>query len=352
MILESGQERRNGETVDARVDTSTVPHGDGEAGVVGSSVYAGGRRVKDIAIDEAGEWSKRPGHVVWIGLLEPSPDLLQRVQAQLGLHYLAIEDAGKAHQHPKIEQYGEALFVVARTAQLIDGRIAFGETHLFVGRGYVVSVRHGASRSYAAVRQRCESCPTVLSHGEDYILYAILDFIVDNYMPVLETLHAEVEGIEDSVFSNPAERVDVQRLYMIRRDLLRLRNSVVPLVEVCRRLEHAEVMPIDTVMQPLFRDVTDHVRRVQEEIDALREVSAFAFEASLMRGQAQQTAITRRLAAWAAMLAVPTAIAGIYGMNFEHMPELKWSYGYPLVIGVIVAICGALYWQFRRNGWI
>jgi magnesium transporter len=338
--------------VDARTDPKRAPPGESEAGVVAASVYAGGRRVKDIAIEEAGEWSKRPGHVVWIGLWEPSDELLHRVQAQLGLHYLAIEDAGKAHQHPKIEQYGEALFVVARTAQLIDGGIAFGETHLFVGRGYVVSVRHGASSSYAAVRERCESCPTVLSQGEDYILYAILDFIVDNYMPVLETLHGEVEAIEDSVFSKPAKQIDVERLYMIRRDLLRIRNAVAPLVEVCRRLEHAEVMPIAPAMQPLFRDVTDHVRRVQEEIDALREVLAFAFEASLMRGQAQQTAITRRLAAWAAILAVPTAIAGIYGMNFEFMPELKWSYGYFVIIGVIIAICGTLYWRFRRNGWL
>lgn len=338
--------------VDANTHPTTVTPAEMQPGIVASTVYAGGQRVKDVAIAEAGEWSKRPGHVVWIGLFEPSPDLLQHVQAQLGLHELAIEDAGKAHQHPKIEQYGEALFIVARTAQLIEGHIAFGETHLFVGRGYVVSVRHGASRSYAPVRERCESCPTVLSQGEDYILYAILDFIVDNYMPVLETLHAEVEGIESSVFSKPAEQVDVQRLYMIRRDLLRLRNAVVPLVEVCRRLEHADVMPIDAAMQPLFRDVTDHVLRVQEEIDALREVLAFAFEASLMRGQAQQTAITRKLAAWAAILAVPTAIAGIYGMNFDHMPELKWSYGYYLVITVIVAICGTLYWRFRRNGWV
>ncbi|MGC2827125.1 MAG: magnesium and cobalt transport protein CorA [Pseudolabrys sp.] len=323
-----------------------------EAGIVASSVYADGRRIKDIALEEAGEWSKRPGHVVWIGLFEPSPDVLQRLQAQLNLHYLAIEDAGKAHQHPKIEQYGEALFIVARTAQLVRGRIAFGETHLFVGRGYVVSIRHGASRSYTPVRERCESCPTVLSHGEDYILYAILDFIVDNYMPVLETLQKEVESIEGSVFSKRFKYVDVQRLHMIRRDLLRFRNSAVPLVEVCRRLEHAEVVAIDAAMQPLFRDVTDHVLRVQEEIDALREVLAFAFEASLMTGQAQQTAITRRLAAWAAILAVPTAIAGIYGMNFEYIPELKWRYGYFLVMGIIGAICGTLYWRFRRSGWI
>ena len=157
-----------------------------EIGVVNSAVYAGGSKVGDILIDEAGEWSKRSGHVVWIGLIEPSDDLLQRVQRQFNLHPLAIEDAAKAHQYPKLEQYGQGIFVVARTAQMVDGRIAFGETHLFVGRGYVVSVRHGASVSYAAVRQRCEACPTVLSQGEDYIVYAILDFIVDNYVPVLE----------------------------------------------------------------------------------------------------------------------------------------------------------------------
>jgi magnesium transporter len=338
--------------VDARSDARSGPLGDNEPGVVAASVYAGGRRIKDIAIEEAGDWSKRPGHVVWIGLWEPSGDLLQRVQAQLGLHYLAIEDAGKAHQRPKIQQYGDALFVVARTAQLIDAHIAFGETHLFVGRGYVVSVRHGASSSYAAVRERCESCPADLSQGEDYILYAILDFIVDNYLPVMETLHAEAEAIEDSVFAKSAGQVDVQRLYEMRRDLLRIRNAVVPLVEVCRRLEHADGKLIDPAMQPLFRDVTDHVLRVQEEIGALREVLAFAFEASLMRGQADQTAITRRLAAWAAILAVPTAIAGIYGMNFEYMPELKWTHGYFLVLGVIAVICGTLYWRFRQNGWI
>ena len=334
--------------MDARVPTVEAT----DSGVVASSVYAGGRRVKDIPIEEAGHWSKQPGHVVWIGLWEPSPELLGRVQAQLGLHDLAIEDASKAHQHPKIEQYGEALFVVARTAQLLDGHIAFGETHLFVGKGYVVSVRHGASRSYTAVRERCESCPTVLSQGEDYILYAILDFIVDNYLPVVESLQQEVETIEGTVFSTPSGQVDVHRLYSIRRELLRLRNVVVPLVEVCRRLEHAEVISIDVSMQPLFRDVTDHVLGVREQIDSLREVLAFAFEASMMSGQAQQTLITQRFAAWAAILAVPTAIAGIYGMNFEHMPELKWTYGYFLVVGVIIVICGSLYWRFRRSGWI
>jgi magnesium transporter len=338
--------------MDARVEHKALAHLSPEPGVVAASVYASGRCISDIPIEEAGKWAKKPGHVVWIGLFEPSYELLSRIEAQLGLHYLAIEDAGKAHQHPKIEQYGDALFIVARTAQMVAGRIAFGETHLFVGRGYVVSVRHGASTSYSPVRKRCEACPITLSHGEDYILYAILDFIVDNYMPVLETVHREVEAMEDRIFASPLPNNEVQRLYTLRRELLQLRNAAAPLAEVCRRLEHAEVKPIDPEMQPLFRDVSDHVYRVKEELDALREVLAFTFEASLMVGQAQQTVITRRLAAWAAILAVPTAIAGIYGMNFEHMPELKWQYGYFLVLGFIAVVCCAMFWQLRRNGWL
>src|SRR5229473_8177514 len=192
-----------------------VPEPGNEPSVIAASVYALGRRIKDIAIDEAGRWAKQDGHVVWIGLLEPSEELLQRVQAQLDLHPLAIEDAGKAHQHPKLEQYGDALFIVARTAQVVEGRISFGETHLFVGRGYVISVRHGASVSYAAVRQRCEACPTVLSQGEDYIVYAILDFIVDNYMPVVETVQGEVDELEDGVLHRTLQQAEVDRLYML-----------------------------------------------------------------------------------------------------------------------------------------
>lgn len=323
-----------------------------EPGVVAAGVYAKGKRVSDIEIDDAGKWRKKPGHVVWIGLFEPSGDLLARVSEQLNLHPLAIEDAEKAHQHPKIEEYGDALFIVARTAQMVEGKIAFGETHLFVGRGYIVSVRHGASATYSTVRAHCESCPTMLSHGEDYILYKILDFIVDNYMPVLETVRHEIEGLEDKVLHESISTEQVRRLYALRRDLLKLRNAVVPLVDICRRLEHAELLPIDAEMRPHFRDVTDHVQRIRESVDSLREVLAFAFEASLMMGQAQQGAITRKLAAWAAILAVPTAIAGIYGMNFDHMPELKWQYGYFAVIGVIVALCGFLFYRFRKNKWL
>ena len=320
--------------------------------VVAAGAYVDGRRVANIAIDEASSWRSRPGHVVWIGLHEPDIALLTIVQRQFQLHDLAIEDADHAHQRPKIEQYGDGLFIVARTAQLVGDSIAFGETHLFVGEGYLVSVRHGASTSYTPVRERCESCPRALARGEDYILYAILDFIVDNYSPVLETIQEEVEAMEALVLASAMTRAQIERLYLLRRDLLRLRNAVGPLVEVCRRLEHDNLPMVRSTMQPLFRDVTDHVRTVQEQIDSLREVLAFAFEASLLVGQAQETAVSKKLASWLAIIAVPTAIAGIYGMNFKNMPELQWEYGYVTVMSVILIACAALYWRFRRVGWL
>jgi len=322
------------------------------AGVVASSVYAHGVRIADIPVEEAGDWAQKDGHVVWIGLFEPEPALLKCVQRQFNLHPLAVEDATNAHQRPKLEQYGDALFVVARTAQLMEGRIAFGETHIFLGRGYIVSVRHGASTSYSSVRQHWETCPTSLAKGEDFILYAILDFIVDNYMPVLEAIHDEVEEIEDKVLARPMGRSDIERLYMLRRDLLRLRNAVAPLLDVCQRLTNGSAPQVRPTLAPMFRDVTDHVRTVQEKIDSLREVLAFAFEASLLVGQSQENAITKRLASWAAILAVPTAVAGIYGMNFDNMPELKTHYGYYVVLSVIVTCCAVLYWRFKRNGWL
>jgi len=321
-------------------------------GVIAAGVYVDGRRVANIAIDEASSWRAKPGHVVWIGLYEPNLALLTGVQKQFDLHDLAIEDANHAHQRPKIEQYGDGLFIVARTAQLIDGKIAFGETHLFVGEGYLVSVRHGASTSYTTVRERCESCPRALARGEDYILYAILDFIVDNYSPVLETIHEEVEQIEDDVLANPIARAQVERLYMLRRDLLKLRNAIGPLVEVCRRLEHDNLPMVRSTMRPLFRDVTDHVRNIQERIDSMREVLAFAFEASLLVGQAQETAVSKKLASWLAIIAVPTAVAGIYGMNFKYIPELQWEYGYFAVMALMATACVGLYWRFRRVGWL
>ena len=320
--------------------------------VIAATAYCEGRRVADIGIDEGGAWAARPGHVVWIGLLEPSEAELRVVQQQFGLNDLAIEDAAQAHQRPKLQRYGDSLFVVARTAEIIGERIEFGETHLFVGRGYVVSVRHGPSASYKKVRTHAEASPAMLARGETYIVHSILDFIVDNYLAVLERVQEEAERIENDLLAEQLTAAQVQRLYILRRDLLRLRSGVLPLVEVCRRLEHSDLLPMDARMELLFRDVTDHVRSVQEEIDGLREMLAFCFEASLLTSQSQQTIISRRLAAWAAILAVPTAVAGIYGMNFANMPELQWEHGYYLVIGLVVVTCVTLYASFRRNNWL
>lgn len=323
-----------------------------DRGVVNAAVYCKGVRVADIDVDSAGEWAKRPDHVVWIGLHEPNIALLERIQSQFNLHPLAIEDAALPHQFPKMDEFEDSLFIVARTAQMEENRIVFGETHLFVGEGYVVSVRHGPSRSYASVRERCENVSHRFSEGEDFIVYAILDFIVDNYQPVLDSINDRVEDIEDHVLTTTMGQEEVEELYLLRRDLSRLRNSVLPFQDVCRRLERAEIFFIDPAMRPHFRDVRDHLRRAAERIDMMRETLAFAFEAGLMNAQMVQTDISRQLAAWAAILAVPTAIAGIYGMNFENMPELKWEYGYFGVLALIFIICIVLYWRFRKAEWL
>jgi magnesium transporter len=202
------------------------------------------------------------------------------------------------------------------------------------------------------VRELCEASPDLLDHGEDYIVYSILEFIVGNFGPVIDKVRADVSQIEDQVLKRELPRAQIERLYRLRRSLLKLRDAITPLLDVCRRLESSDVVAIDQEMQQLFRQVTHHVDRTRDDIDSLREVLSFAFEVSLMMGQSEQTVITRQLAAWAAILAVPTAIAGLYGMNFENMPELRWQYGYAAAIVVIAAVCGTLYWRFRKNKWL
>jgi magnesium transporter len=319
--------------------------------VIAAAAYHEGCRVADIGVEESGAWAARPGHFVWIGIEAPSEPELRRLQAQFGLHELAIEDALHAHQRPKLETYGDTTFLVLRTAFLEEGHIVLGETEIFLGKGYVISVRHGASASYTKVRQRAEAAPKQLAHGEDYVLYALVDFIVDNYLVVVERLAAEVQALEEHVLE-PLSEARIARIYELRRELQKLRLVAAPAVEVCRRLEHTELPGIDASFRPYFRDVVDHANRAVEQIDALREMLGFAFEAGLLMESSRQSEVSRRLAGWAAILAVPTAIAGIYGMNFEHMPELAWRWGYPAVLLVIVATCLYLFVRFRRAGWI
>jgi magnesium transporter len=320
--------------------------------LIAAAAYSGGQRVADISINEGRSWAQKPVHFVWIGFHEPNEAELREIQAQFELHPLAIEDALHAHQRPKLELYGDSLFLVLRTAQLQGDHVAFGETHIFAGQGFVISIRHGPSASYAPVRTRCESCPRLLRHGEDYVLYAILDFVVDNYVPVIEALESEVGELEDRLLKDRITRGDVERIYQLRRELLQLRRTVAPTIEVCRRLEHLELPFIDDATRAYFRDVVDHVQRVNESIDALREVLAFSFEAALLLQSARQGDIQRRFAGWAAILAVPTAIAGIYGMNFDFMPELDFRFGYFAVLTLILVICLYLFYRFRKAGWV
>jgi magnesium transporter len=320
--------------------------------VVAAYIYRDGVRAREVSLDDPKALVTAREEFVWIGLFEPSAAELQQLQARFKLHPLAVEDALNAHQSPKVEVYGRELFVVTRTAQLVEGAIAYGETAIFVGSGHVITVRHGSARAHTELREQLEASPSLLAKGADYVLHAVLDFVVDGYLPIVEALEEEVLEIEHRALDAFLSHVEVKRLFQLRRDLIRFKRVLSPMAEMCGRLEHLDTPCLDEDVRPYFRDVHDHVQRVESRVDALREVITSVFEAASLLEQQRQGAITRKLAAWAAILAVPTAMAGVYGMNFEHMPELRWTYGYPAVMAVIAAICGVLYVRFKKNGWL
>jgi len=310
--------------------------------VVAAYLYRHGKRIREVTIDEKIDCPSDKSEFVWIGICDPTADEMHRLQEQYGLHPLAVEDAVKADQLPKIDVYGDQLFVVARTAQLEKEGIAYGETAIFIGHSHIISVRHGSARSHKALREQLEAAPTLLVHGVDYVLHAILDYVVDGYLPLIESIEDEVLAMEQATLDQFLGRDEVTRIFRRRRELIRFGRVLLPTNEVAGKLVRLDLPCIDPETRPYFSDVLDHVRRVQTMTDGLRDVLASVFEFSNLLEQQRTGAITRQLAAWAAILAVPTAIAGIYGMNFEHMPELKTQYGYPVVLAVIAVICTAL----------
>ena len=322
--------------------------------VVACAAYAGGRRVADVSIPDISEVLKEPDRFVWIELDEPDEALLREVQQEFGLHDLAVEDALRAHQRPKVEQYGDVLFVVLRTVRASGDPpvIEVGETHLFVGPRFVVSVRHGASLSHADVRARCETSPQLLARGPGFVLYAIMDFIVDQYFPVVDDLEEALAALEEEIFGSAFSRQTTERIYRLKRDLLTLKRAASPVVDVCNRLMRFDLPLIPADTQPYIRDVYDHAVRVNEVVDTLRELLGSALEANLSLVSVEQNESTKKLAGWAAIIAVPTMIAGIYGMNFKFMPELDSPLGYPLALVAMAACCGYLYLRFRRAGWL
>jgi magnesium transporter len=332
-------------------DTPDLP---ASAPVIDAAAYAGGVRVANLGIDQIRAALTRSDQFVWVGLYEPDQAMLRQLQQQVGLHDLAIEDAYNAHQRPKLEQYDQSLFVVLRTAQIVRSpkHIEFGETHLFVGANYVITVRHGSLRSHVHLRQRCETTPQMLAKGPGYVLYALMDFVVDQYLPIVAEIEEEVQELEDALLEDPSSAEATHKIYRLKRDLLSLRRAVAPLADVANRLTRFDTPHIPEDTRPYFRDVYDHVLRLNETIDMQRELLTTALEAHLSLMSVAQNEHMKRITAWAGMIAVPTMIAGIYGMNFEHMPELGWAYGYYLSLGVMALASVGLYVGFKKSGWL
>ena len=320
--------------------------------VVASYLYCDGARVRSVEIDEKVDCASNKSEFLWIGVVDPTPQEMRALQETYDLHPLAVEDAIVADQLPKIDVYDDQLFVVARTARLVGETIEYGETAIFLGHSHIITVRHGSERAHTALREQLEKVPKLLMHGTDYVLHAVLDYIVDGYLPLVEDIEEEVLEMEAKAATSFLEREQINHIFTLRRELSRPQRILGPMGEVALKLARQELPCIEQEARPYFRDVQDHVRRVQSRVDALRDALTSVFQLSTLIEQQRVGTITRQLAAWAAILAVPTAIAGIYGMNFANMPELHTKYGYFIILGVIFVLCLWLYDRFRRTGWL
>jgi magnesium transporter len=321
--------------------------------IVDCAVYEQGRRRPgELALEDTYEACRTDGAFAWIGLYEPTEQEFDSVRREFDLHELAVEDAIKAHQRPKLETYGESLFLVLKPARWIAEAedVVFAELLIFIGDGFIITVRHGEMALHD-VRLRMEERPDLLRCGPGAALYAIVDRVVDDYHPVIASLDAAIKEVEGAVFS-PARANPAERIYNLKRDVLELHGAVVPLAEPLKSLARGDHALLDEEITPYFRDVHDHVLRVSGEVQSFRELLTSVLTANLTQASVRQNEDVRRISAWAAIIAVPTMIAGIYGMNFEHMPELGWWFGYPLVLAVIAALCFGLYRYFRRAGWL
>lgn len=320
--------------------------------VVNCSAYRFGQRLGEIAIDDIAEVIRQEGTFVWLGLHDPNDALMLKIQEEFGLHELAVEDAQSAHQRPKLEEYGDALFIVLQTAQCWENQIEFGETHIFVGINYLISIRHGSSRSYAPVRARCEETPERLAKGPGFALYAIMDFVVDNYMPIVDALRSRFEALEADIFHDRFDRKSIERLYHLKQDLLDLRNAAAPLIEVCQEFMrlHQDLVPKE--LHAYFRDVQDHVKRLTAAADNLREMLTDAMQVNAALIAVKQSQVFKNLAAWGAIVALPLLAFNLYGMNFRSMPELQWPFAYPVLLLLVGVGCYAIYRRLKRSGWL
>ncbi len=320
--------------------------------LVNCVAYQEGRKLADIDKSQIGEYLARPGTFVWVALKDPTDPELQEMQKQFSLHPLAVEDASHGHQRPKVEEYGDQLFVVMTT---ID-EFKVGEVHVFVGPNFILSVRHRTQRGFQDVRARCEREPVLLRNGSGYVLYALMDAVVDRYFPVLEALEMELEAIEANLFgattTAASARQSIESLYYVKQQLTTLKHATAPLLEYTGKLFGGRVPQVCSGLGEYFRDIYDHLIRLNQSIDAERDTVTTAVQVNLAMITIGENEVTKRLASYAALVAVPTMIAGVYGMNFKNMPELAWTYGYPMAVALMFGIDAWLWFRFKKAGWL
>jgi len=315
-------------------------------------VYQQGKKLCDIPVEDISEYVKQPDCFVWVALKDAEPAELLKMQEEFGLHELAVEDAQVGHQRPKIEEYGDSLFAVMHVLEVHGGEIHIGEVDVFVGSNYVLSARNRSQQSFLGVRERCEREPDHLMLGSAFVLYALMDAVVDRYFPIVDAIESELEAIEEQIFTKNSQRDNIQKLYQLKQKVIILKHAVNPLLEAVGKLDGGRVPPIVANTKDYFRDVHDHLYRINASVDSIRDTIATAIQVNLSMIAIDGGEVNKRLAAWAAIFGVATAFVGVWGMNFEFMPELKFKYGYPVALAVVTTVCGYLYYRFKKSGWL
>ncbi|MBK7514278.1 MAG: magnesium/cobalt transporter CorA [Betaproteobacteria bacterium] len=315
--------------------------------------YQQGKKLADIEVAAISDYLKHKDCFVWVALKDASDEELLEMQREFGLHELAVEDARHGHQRPKIEEYGDTVFAVMHMIELSPtDEFLRGEVCVFVGPNFVLSVRSRSTLGFLGVRERAEREAHLLRHGASFVFYALMDAVVDRYFPIIDEMEDELEAIEEEIFESGSARQNIERLYALKRRLGVVRHAVVPLMEATGKLFGGRVPPVCERSQDYFRDVYDHLVRSNATLEALRETIVTAIQVNLSMVTIEEGETTKQLAAWAGIFAVATAFVGVWGMNFQHMPELGWTWGYPLALGVIATVCGVMYWRFRKAGWL
>jgi magnesium transporter len=314
--------------------------------------YQDGRKLADLSIEEISDYVAVPGCFVWVALKDATPEELAQMQEEFDLHPLAVEDARSGHQRPKIEEYGDSLFAVLHMVEVNGDQLSIGEVDVFVGGNFVLSVRNRSQHGFLGVRQRCEREPHLLKSGSGFVFYALMDAVVDKYFPVVDALESELEGIEEHIFARGSQRENIERLYSLKRKVTTMKHVTAPLMEAVGKLTGGRVPAVCSQSQDYFRDIYDHLYRVNSLIDSMRDTLGTAIQVSLSMVAIEESEVNKRLAAWAAIFGVATVFAGIWGMNFKRMPELDLPYGYPMALCFIAGVCGYLYHRFRKARWI